>query len=53
MRRPIRISILLIFLLALGGPTLTATQSQAPDPLHPARAAQSRLVVLETFMRPG
>ncbi len=43
MRRLIQICVLLIFVLALGGPGPTAAESPA----------QQRLVVLETFMRPG
>jgi hypothetical protein len=53
MRHLIRICIVLIFMLALGSPTPMSTQSQAPGLPAPARVAQSRLVVLETFMRPG
>jgi hypothetical protein len=51
MRRLIQICVLLSFALALGGPGPTAAKSPAPD--HSAAPAQSRLVVLETFMRPG
>jgi hypothetical protein len=48
MRRLIQLGVLAVFVLALGGPGPTLAGS-----LPVAAPAQSRLVVFETFMRPG
>ncbi len=52
MRHPVRILVLSAFILALG---LNATQVNSQAPVWPDRRGpdQSRLVVFETFMRPG
>jgi len=52
MPRLVRVFILLSSALALGWQP-AITQSQAAAPPGSAALAQSRLVVLETFMRPG
>jgi hypothetical protein len=52
MRRSIRFSITLLFILALGGASVGTVLAQEPGP-RAAPLAQSRLVVFETFMRPG
>ena len=53
MCRSIRFSIAVVFILALGGASTATAQSQGPDPVGAAPLAQSRMVVFETFMRPG
>lgn len=53
MRRLVRISILLVFVLTLGSPNSMITKSQATDLPDNASLTQSRLVVFEAFMRPG
>ena len=52
MRHSVRILVLLAFILALG---LNATRANSQAPEWPDRkgSGQSRLVVFETFMRPG
>jgi len=52
MPRLVRVFILLSTALALGWQP-AITQSQAAEPPGSAALAQSRLVVFETFMRPG
>jgi hypothetical protein len=53
MRRSVRFSIALLLILALGGASVGTAESQVPDPSGAALLAQSRMVVFETFMRPG
>jgi hypothetical protein len=51
MHHPLRLLVLSACLLALG---LSATQAHSQTPPQSNRtSAQSRLVVFETFMRPG
>jgi hypothetical protein len=53
MRRFIRVSLLLVSVVVLGNPGLAFTRAQATDVSGIASPAQSRMVVFETFMRPG
>ena len=53
MRRSVRFSIVLLFVLALGGASAGTAESRGPDTAGAASLAQSRMVVFETFMRPG
>jgi hypothetical protein len=53
MHRSVRLSIALLLVLALGGASAGMAESQVPDPSGVAPLAQSRMVVFETFMRPG
>jgi hypothetical protein len=53
MRRSVRFSIVLLLTLALGGASARTAESRVPDPSAAAPLAQSRMVVFETFMRPG
>ena len=53
MRRSVRFSIVLLLILALGGASARTAESQMPDPSEATPLAQSRMVVFETFMRPG
>jgi hypothetical protein len=53
MRRSIQFSIALLLILTLGGASAGTAESQVPDPSGTAPLAQSRMVVFETFMRPG
>jgi hypothetical protein len=56
MRRLIQFCVLAVFVLALGGRAPTVAESlpsAAGAPTRSVAPAQQRLVVLETFMRPG